>query len=206
MDGSDDEESRLEQLMWEKVGNRAFDWDTILRMGNGLFDRIAETAQIADRPERARAIMELDEEIERETETNTDLKSLAKSFLSKGPRQTVTEKIGQISLALFVPALSAALTSEDRALVTFRLADTSLALGAYRVDHGDHPERLAELVPEYVDEVPRDVFTDDELRYAPVDDNYLLYSVGPNGEDEEGRTSDSEPEGDDVVIHTAPGR
>ncbi|NQT17506.1 MAG: hypothetical protein HQ582_32425, partial [Planctomycetes bacterium] len=168
MDGSyedeEEEEDRLEQLLWQKGGNRAINWDTILRMGNQNYDRVAEITRIANRPERARAIRELDEEIDRQTEADTDLKSLAKSFLSKGPRGTVTEKIGQVSLALLMPSLSAALTAEDRAIVTLRLADASLALAAYRADHGGYPEKLAELVPDYVDEVPRDVFTDDELR------------------------------------------
>ena len=94
----------------------------------------------------------------------------------------------------------------EGAIVTFRLAETSLALAAYRADHGGYPERLDDLVPEYVDEVPRDVFVDDELRYVPRGDDYLLYSVGPNLEDEEGRTRASNPWGDDVVIRTAPER
>jgi len=201
---SDSMEDQLGQLAWEKSGNRLFAWDTILRMGNRRFDQAVEAARIADRLKRAEAIRKLEEEIGDEAEAATDLKSLAKSFLMKGPRKAVAEQFGQLFPALFLSRLSTTLTSEDRAMATSRLADTALALAAYRADHGGYPERLAQLVPEYVDEVPRDVFTDDKLRYAPLENDYLLYSVGPNGEDDEGRTSDSEPEGDDVVIRTAP--
>lgn len=206
VDSPDNEEGGLVQLVWEKGGNRAIDWDTILRMGNGQFERVVNTARIADRSERARAAVEFDKEIGRQAEANSELKSFATSVLRKGPRQVATEKIGWNYLALLMPGFPAALAAEDRAIATFRMVDASLALAAYRADHGDYPESLAKLVPDYADEIPRDPFTGEELRYAPVDDDYLLYSVGPNGEDEEGRTSESDPEGDDVVIHTAPGR
>lgn len=204
LDSSDGLEDQLVELVWERCGHRLYAWDTILRMGNRRFDQAVEAARIADRLKRAEAIQKLEEEIGDEAEAATDLKSLPKSFLSKGPRKAVAERFGQMFPALFLSRLSTTLTSEDRAMATSRLADTALALAAYRADCGGYPERLAQLVPKYVDEVPSDVFTDDELRYAPFEDDYLLYSVGPNGEDDEGRTSDSEPARDDVVIRTAP--
>ncbi len=66
-----------------------------------------------------------------------------------------------------------------------------------------NPE-LAQLVPDYLDHVPRDPHVDAELQYRRSGGDYLLYSVGPNAEDEEGRDEESEPYGDDVAIRTAP--
>ncbi|NQT17173.1 MAG: hypothetical protein HQ582_30750 [Planctomycetes bacterium] len=197
--GSPDDEDPFGELLWQKGGNRAVDWDTVLRVANEHYNRVVEIVRVDDRVERARAIVEFEEEVDRQVEANAGLRSLAKSALAKGPRKALAEKIG----LLLAPLVSGTLESEDRALAKLRMADTSLALAAYRADHGGYPEKLAELVPEYVDEVSRDVFTEDELRYALIDDDYLLYSVGPNGEDEEGRTHESEPRGDDVVIRTA---
>jgi hypothetical protein len=58
-------------------------------------------------------------------------------------------------------------------------------------------------VPQYLDEVPKNVFTGGRLRYERTGEDYLLYSVGPNREDDRGHTRDSEPPADDVAIRTA---
>ena len=142
------------------------------------------------------------EEINREADQAGDLMSLAESSLRKGPRMVMTETLGQVSLALHAGSLRAAFEAEDRAAVTLRMTEVALALAAYRSDHGSYPEKLDQLVPNYLDEVPQDVFTEGELRYKPSGEDYVLYSVGPNGQDEEGRIGDSEPPGDDVVIRT----
>jgi len=203
-DGLGNHRGQLPHEIPHKLHTRAVNWDTVLRMGNGLYDRAVEIGRIADRVERARAILELKKEIKREARADGGLKSLIQSSLIKGPGKAITERTGRGFLSDFVAEISYFFGDESEAAMMLQLADTSLALAAYRAHHGGYPEMLADLVPEYVDEVPRDVFTNDELRYARIDDDYLLYSVGPNGEDEEGRTSDSRPVGDDVVIRTAP--
>jgi hypothetical protein len=115
-----------------------------------------------------------------------------------------TENVGKILLALMTPALSAALQAEDRAVMTFQMTEVALALAGYRADHGRYPESLEQLVPDYLEQVPLDFFAEDALRYQPSVQDYVLYSVGLNCEDEEGRTYDSEPPGDDIVIRTTP--
>jgi hypothetical protein len=51
-----------------------------------------------------------------------------------------------------------------------------LALGAYRAAQGRLPEALEALVPEYIDEVPRDPVDGRELGYCP--EAGLFYSIG----------------------------
>jgi len=51
---------------------------------------------------------------------------------------------------------------------------------------------------------PRDLYVDGELRYERDGEDYVLYSVGPNGQDEEGRDYQCDPSGDDIAIRTAP--
>jgi hypothetical protein len=89
-----------------------------------------------------------------------------------------------------------------------QLTDVSFALAAYRADRGQYPRRLAELHPKYLAEMPKDLFTDAEFRYRREGTGYLLYSLGPNGEDEGGRSRhddvppDQEPDydADDIAV------
>jgi hypothetical protein len=199
---SSDEQSQLESLLWEWGGSEAFDWDGILRLGNTFFDQLVEIGRIADRSERRRALSEQYEELEREIDECRDPASLGKSLLEGGPRKVLSEKIGQLWLSLLT---GASLETEDRGVVMLRLAKLSLALAAYRSEHGSYPDELPQLVPDYLDEVPRDVYADERLHYKRSGEHYVVYSVGPNGQDEKGRDYDSKPPGDDVAIRTPRG-
>jgi len=69
-----------------------------------------------------------------------------------------------------------------------RLLLVSLALRAYRVEHGRYPRTLAELAPSYLRQAPGDPFAAGKpLGYRRKGDGYLLYSVGPDGVDNGGR-------------------
>jgi hypothetical protein len=72
-----------------------------------------------------------------------------------------------------------------------------LALRAHRLEHGRYPATLRELVPELLDSCPTDPWTGKALIYRPGDDSdrYILYSAGPDGNDEGGL-------GDDISVET----
>jgi hypothetical protein len=50
-----------------------------------------------------------------------------------------------------------------------------------------YPNDLAELVPDYLPVVPRDPFADAALRYVLTGDKVMIYSVGPDGDDDKGQ-------------------
>ena len=79
---------------------------------------------------------------------------------------------------------------------------TCMDLAAYRSDHdGNYPAKLAELVPTYLASVPADPYENDQpIHYRRESKGFLIYSVGPNGKDDEGRECLSTPEGDDIPI------
>ncbi len=62
-----------------------------------------------------------------------------------------------------------------------------LALHEYRLRRGRYPADLAALAPEILAVLPTDPFTGDPYRYRRRGGVYLLYSVGPNGLDENGK-------------------
>jgi len=73
-------------------------------------------------------------------------------------------------------------------------------LAAYRSDNRQYPKALNALAPKYLPTIPQDLFSGKALIYRPTDDGYLLYSVGVNGKDEEGRSYDDDPRGDDLTV------
>jgi hypothetical protein len=62
-----------------------------------------------------------------------------------------------------------------------------LALELYHRQNHKWPESLAELAPKWLPEVPVDRVTGQPLHYRIVDDHPLIYSVGLDGDDDNGR-------------------
>ena len=178
------------------------DWNVPLRTGNSWYDRLVNAYRKSPRAERKAALHEIDEDIHKLSKEAGDWKSLAVSVLGKG-RQAVSERVGQIFVALFLPALSACANAEDRGTMQFELTKLAFALAAYHADNGSYPDKLADLMPKYVAEMPKDIFSDSDLHYKQQGDGYLLYSVGVNGRDDGGRGIEDCKEGedwDDLVV------
>jgi hypothetical protein len=76
----------------------------------------------------------------------------------------------------------------------------AFALAWWKRDHGRYHESLKVLTPKYLSEIPLDIFSGKALIYRPNDEGYLLYSVGPNGKDDGGRSSADFPPGDDLRV------
>jgi hypothetical protein len=71
-----------------------------------------------------------------------------------------------------------------------RVVIAAIALKRYQLQHGNWPEKLADLSPEFLPSVPLDPVDGKPLRYRRNDDGtFLLYSIGENGVDEGGDTT-----------------
>jgi hypothetical protein len=73
---------------------------------------------------------------------------------------------------------------------TLTLLETEVALRRYQMAHGRYPEKLSQLVPEYLKSEPIDPFgLGKPLRYQRKDEgrSFLLYSLGPNLRDDKGK-------------------
>jgi len=67
------------------------------------------------------------------------------------------------------------------------LARTAMALERYRLAHGDFPESLDALAPQFIAQVPRDVIGGQSLKYRrTADGQFVLYSIGWNETDDGG--------------------
>ncbi|HTX22942.1 MAG TPA: hypothetical protein VMD27_13920 [Candidatus Aquilonibacter sp.] len=77
-----------------------------------------------------------------------------------------------------------------RAEATKRIVITAIALKRFQLQHGNYPENLSELTPEFLTTVPLDPVDGQPLRYhRNANGTYLLYSIGENGVDDGGNPS-----------------
>ena len=63
---------------------------------------------------------------------------------------------------------------------------TGLALKIYKIANKTYPEKLEDLVPDFLDEVPIDPFSGKKIIYNKYKNWFQLYSFGPNMQDDGG--------------------
>jgi len=60
-------------------------------------------------------------------------------------------------------------------------------LEEYRLENGVYPEKLVELIPQYLSQIPNDVIDGQPMRYQRLKpDSFIVYSIGWNRKDEGG--------------------
>jgi hypothetical protein len=165
------------------------DWGPPLRNLNRWFDRVAAGLRTADRPARERELRKFAD----------DLKALKEKATDPGNDLT-GENIGNVVIALMMPAFTKVQAADDRTEQRSRNLHIAFALAAYRRDAGRYPANLDELAPKYLAAVPADLFSGKPLVYRPTGDGYILYSVGTNGQDDGGRSYDDDPPADDLTV------
>jgi hypothetical protein len=130
---------------------------------------------------------------------NADLPSFRAALAATDPMPEATKSPGRYSMAtLMLPSFTRAVEQHYRALADRRLTAVCLAVRLYAADHGGAlPEKLDDLVPNYLPSVPLDpLAAGAKLRY--VNDKAdpqrpRVYSVGPDGADHGGVDPPAEP-------------
>ena len=89
-----------------------------------------------------------------------------------------------------------------RAQTDFDLARVAIALERYRLKEKNYPDSLEALVPTYLEPVPHDIMDGKPLRYVRKQDDYQLYSVGWNQEDDGGTHVPNSHQQADWVWHS----
>jgi hypothetical protein len=101
---------------------------------------------------------------------------------------------------LLMPAVGkvGAAFRRDRALL--RGTIIALALERFRLAEKRWPAELTELVPAYLPAVSRDPFDGQPMRYRKLADGVIVYSIGPDGQDNGGAMNRARPtaEGTDL--------
>jgi hypothetical protein len=97
---------------------------------------------------------------------------------------------GNILLQIFASALTRMNEIANRNKIEVYATVTLLALLRYEKDNGSYPNDLQQLITAgYLRQLPMDSFSDKPMVYRKTDDDFILYSVGPNFTDEGGEYS-----------------
>ena len=89
-----------------------------------------------------------------------------------------------------LPTLGTAVKKSAYGQESADLARVAIALERYRQNTGVYPGSLDVLAPNFINEVPHDVINGDPLHYRRTSDGqFILYSVGWNGHDDDGKVS-----------------
>ena len=96
--------------------------------------------------------------------------------------------IGRLLFSVTGLSLGSALTKECQNDLAVNVAQTELALRAYKIDNGSLPSNLDALVPQYLPAVPMDPFDKQPIRYEAQ--KQIIYSVGVNKKDLGGSEGD----------------
>ena len=109
--------------------------------------------------------------------------------------------------SMIVPALGGVLKSQTRSVAHHRVAAALVAATQQRLETGAVPETFDELASQLVPPTSRDPFTADQpLVMKRTDDALLVYSIGPDGEDDGGPVApgaDKVEGNDDVGLRMA---
>jgi hypothetical protein len=183
------------------IVRRGVNWNPVLRAFNAWCDRYVTALRKPTRWERAEGRKKIEEELHK---AKARLGTWKRSVLSAlgNPRGALSDHAIYESTSRLFREYDYLLDWEDVWTTEFELTKLAFALAAYQADNGTYPEKFADLVPEYVAEVPKDIFNDAELHYQRDGDGYLLYSVGPNGRDDGGKATEvrTMADWDDIAI------
>lgn len=199
-DGPDSEIAEMtaaaEMSAVDRWAGQGTDWDAAMRHVNQTYDRMTSALRLPDWPARAAAMEALSHELDTAVgEAGRDRRAAV--LPSRTGR---AELIARVGVSFTLGSFSKLAMAEARIAQQHRNVTIAVALAAHRLDHGTYPETLAALAPKYLPEVPADLCSGEPLKYQRTAAGYFLYSIGPNRQDDGGRTFDSDPKGDDLVI------
>ncbi|MCC6698961.1 MAG: hypothetical protein IT365_25285 [Candidatus Hydrogenedentes bacterium] len=116
--------------------------------------------------------------------------------------------------AIMAPAYGRTYEAEWRIRTQFDIARTAFAVERYRLAKSRLPETLDELVPIYLPEIPMDYYDRGKtvgrrlqgpLRYRQLaEDSFVVYSVGADGEDDQGVEMEKWWQEGDITFTVAP--
>jgi hypothetical protein len=109
-----------------------------------------------------------------------------KSVEAIDSKLTSTSK-AHILLHVLMPALARISTIDTTNIAQLRAARVGLAIERYRLIAGKLPNALVELVPAYLEAVPKDPFDGMELRYKKLETGFVVYSIGEDLSDDNGK-------------------
>jgi hypothetical protein len=191
---------RLDAIGWgfDDLGlplSTSLDMNVVLRGVNAAHDRLAGIATLPDRAVRRQAYEDFDRELAARHAVGNGWRRAAWILRVGTSRVARSEAVATLLEALLLPATEACVDALERSRAHFELVRVAAALAEWRArglggEGRPYPDRLDELVPAVVAELPSDPCSGQPFRYERRGDGYLLYSLGTNGVDDGGTSGE----------------
>lgn len=101
--------------------------------------------------------------------------------------QSHTSRLRYLPVVLLAPAVEAMTRAAEMTTQERDATLVALALTLYHRRHGEWPRSLDALVPDLLPAVPADRYTGEPLKYRLIEGEPVVYSVGPDLKDNDGR-------------------
>ena len=96
----------------------------------------------------------------------------------------------KVQALMLFPAIGRAVEKFAAIQSSIDLARIACALERYRLAHGEYPETLDALMPQFIEKLPHDIIGGQPLHYRrTADGKFLLYSIGWNETDDGGQVA-----------------
>ncbi len=165
------------------------DLEPAYRATNQWVDRAVAASRLEIRSEREKEFDKIRKDVEALGKQDEIMEKLTDVFEGKAqPYKSMGKDVGNILAIRMLPLIHSFFRISDQNIQMRRNLHVAVALAAYRSDNRHYPESLEELVPKYIASIPNDFFTNQPPIYRPNGAGYRLYSVGPNGKDDDGRS------------------
>ena len=113
---------------------------------------------------------------------------------------TTSAKLKYPLTLLLLPGLSGASQAAARNEAERDATRAAVAIERFRLREGRLPQKLDELVPDFLASLPSDPFSTGPLRYRADETEFLVYSVGSNGVDDGGRSDPPASQPADLIV------
>lgn len=113
------------------------------------------------------------------------------------------EKYQHLYTTLLFPATWGAFNATGTSLAHRDLVLAAIAARQYEHKHGQLPDSLQALVPEFLPAVPTDPFDGQPLRFQATDEGLVIYSIGRDRQDDGGSDPEQQRE-PDIVVRLVP--
>ena len=175
----------LSELLSISVETSSVDFDEALRTCNATFDLMAQCCRLPSREARLAMQSQIDGQLAARINQARSTTGVAKQFVLGG-RQTYSRNIADVVCTGLGPEVASCADAGADQQLSIEMVDVAIALAKYRFDHAAYPDRLADLLPKYLDVIPNDPDSRGVLLYSAEGEGYVLYSVGVNTTDDAG--------------------
>ncbi|MGA2060206.1 MAG: hypothetical protein ABSG67_06965 [Thermoguttaceae bacterium] len=109
-------------------------------------------------------------------------------------------KAKSLTVRMLFPAVEAFAEGMARADAQRRLSEIALAMCRYRAKNGKYPEKIENLMPDFIALVPLDPFDGKPIRLKQTDGKLVIYSIGFDGTDDGGAPYDQNTRKGDITF------